>query len=114
MPNLTSLSHRTAHGGGDTYARPPVTYVTNHVLAAATRESITVPAGAKVAIFSATADFFAKADDGSSNVAVPGSDVTDGTGQELNPTVWDVENVDTIGIIASATPTLSICWYGGE
>ena len=114
MANLATLSHRRAAGGGDTFARHPVTNVHNYVLAADTRESVTVPTGAKTVIFSSTADFFAKPDDGSSNVVVPSSDVTDGDGQELNPAVWDVEHISTIGLIASGTPTLSLAFYGGE
>ena len=42
--------------------------------------------------------------------AVP-SDVTDGTASELNPVVWDLNGVTSIGLIASAARKVTLSFY---
>lgn len=61
--------------------------------------SITVPAGAGYAVFAATDDFYMKL---GSAAAIPGADITNGTGSELNPTVRRVAPGDVIHCIGAA------------
>lgn len=90
-----------------TYAIPAKTYVDAAVLAASTKEDMTVPSGARIVVFSSTGDFFANYD---ADAAVP-SDTTDGTASELNPTTRNIQGVTTISLIASATPTVTLTYY---
>lgn len=74
-----------------------------------TATTVTVPTGAKFALFSSTGDFFAR---WSGTAAVPAGDVSDGTGSECNPIVRSVEAGDTFSIVAASADTLiSIAFY---
>jgi hypothetical protein len=107
----TTLEFLNDANGRQTFARKPSVHVDARVLGIATRESYTLPSGAKFVIFSANGDFYAKPDDGASNVAVPGADVTDGTAGELNPLVWNVEGATSIGLIAPAACIVTMAVY---
>lgn len=72
--------------------RSAPTYVQARVLAAGASETITLPAGTKFVIFSATCNFYAK---NGASAAVPAADVTDGTASELNPAAWYFTNAST-------------------
>ena len=101
---------RRGANGEQIFARSAPFYIDARDLAANTNETHTVPAGADVVIFSADGDFYAKPN---SAAAVP-SDVTDGTASELNPSHWDVGNVTTIGLIASAARKVTLSFYKGK
>lgn len=107
----TTLEFLNDANGRQTYARRPSVHVDARVMGIATRESYTLPAGARFVVFSANGDFYAKPNDGSSNVAVPGADVTDGTAGELNPLIWDVQGVTTIGLISPAACVVTMAVY---
>lgn len=92
----------------NTFARPAPDYIDARVLAANTNEDHTVPATAKYVIFSADGDFYAKP---GGTAAVPAADVTNGTGSELNPVIWDLTGVSTIGLIAEATRKVTLTFY---
>lgn len=99
----------TLDGNGEiTFARPAPDYVDVRVLAATTNEAHTVPTGAQFVIFSSDGDFFARPN---ATAAVPGADVTDGTGSELNPTIWHLGGVTTINLIASSARTITMSFY---
>ena len=75
---------------------------------AGTAESITVPAGAKYAVFSASADF---ACNPTGTAAIP-TDVTDGTGSFVNPLIWEVTGVTTLSVVGFANDTyVSVAFY---
>ena len=98
-------------GGGshrDAFARHAPSHVDARVLTANTNESHTVPAGARVVVFSATGDFYAEP---GGTAAVPAADVTDGSASELNPTQWNLDGVTSIGLIAPAATTITLSFY---
>ena len=85
-------------------------YIDARVLAANTAEQHTIPADARVVIFSLTGDFFAKY--GTNPTAtVPAADITDGTGSELNPTARYVRPGEKISLIASDTVTITMAFF---
>lgn len=92
-------------------------FVTNHVLSTSGAKTVTVPAGddtakATMAAFKADGDFWVNY---TTTAAVPTSDVTDGSGAELNPDYRSVGSAATISMIAAltdgATRKVSILWY---
>lgn len=104
---LGPLIQRIDSNGSNIFARNPSGYVLARALAASTAESITVPAGAKFVVLSATGDFYANF---TTTATVPG-DTTDGTASELNPSVIDVSGVTTISVISAATPIVTAAFY---
>lgn len=93
------------------YALRVPAYVDHRVLAANTNETHTVPTGAKFVLFSATADFYASYD--GDNAVVPNADVTDGTGNELNPTVRYIEGVAEIDLISASACIVTMSFFKG-
>lgn len=89
------------------FARNPITWRDARSLAANTAESHTVPDGATQVVFSGTTNFYALAN---GTAAVPG-DVTDGSAAELNPLVWLLDGVATIGLIAPAACVVTMTFY---
>lgn len=90
-------------------------YVDSRVLAvASTNESHTVPTGADIVIFSATAEFWAKPN---GTAAIPAADVTDGTGSQRNPTAWLLRDlsggaITAVGLIsATAGAVVNMAFY---
>ena len=96
----------TIQGGADGYNTFAIRGSTDiyHYHDITTADTITVPAGARFALFSASDDFFARYD--GQAAVVPSSDVEDGTGSELNPIVRAVKAGETISIIAAAAATI--------
>jgi len=78
------------------------------VLTANTAESIAVPEGAQIALFSATADFWADYDN---TAIVPSVDITNGTAPELNPTLRRLNNVSNISLISASAAKIQISFY---
>lgn len=76
MATITQIVDVLDSNGRGILTIPFSNYVLARVLAAGVAESITVPAGAAVVVFSATADFYANA---RGTAAVPAADVTDGS-----------------------------------
>lgn len=102
--------------------RPPPSYVDVRVLAANTNEDHTVPADGAYVIFSADcAEFYVKR---GGTAAVPGADVTNGSGSELNPAGYYVADISgganagssvaattTLGLISPTACTVTMAWY---
>lgn len=81
-----------------------------HVYGITSAVTVTVPAGARFALFSSNADFYARWDGGAA--VVPSSNVVDGTGSELKPAARSVEAGDTFSLIAgAATTAVTITFY---
>lgn len=93
--------------GSSVLSPPAPSYINGVLLAANVAESITVPTGAKFAMFNATADFYARY----TGTAAVISDTTDGTGSELNPTVRTLAVGDTISVISGETCYLTVAFY---
>lgn len=88
---------------------PISTHTVVLLLAAGTGRALTVPVGAKVALFSATGNFWLKAD---AVPPLPVGDILDGSAPELNPAGRMVEGVSSLGVVAPVACTLSIAFYG--
>lgn len=80
----------------------------NLVLSASAEKTIEVPTGAHIAIFTATGNFYCKFDD---TVAVPSTDIVDGSAGELNPVLRSVNRVTQIHLISAANIIVSIAFY---
>ena len=83
-------------------------YINTYVLTANTNKAITVPTGAKYAVFAANADIWVRIDGAA---AVPSGDTTDGSGSELNPSVRYFGSETTIGIISESAAKVSVMFY---
>ncbi len=95
--------------GRETDIVPIPTYTVVLSLAAGTPRSLTMPAEAKVALFSATGNFWLKA---GAAPALPTGDILDGSAPELNPAGRLVSGVASIGLVAPTACTLSVAFYG--
>jgi hypothetical protein len=88
----------------------PATYTNDYVLSASTPVTVTIPTGANLALFSATGSFYVNWIGGTA--AVPGANVTDGTGVELSPTNFrNVTGLSTISIISPSSIVVTIGFY---
>ena len=76
-------------------------------LAAGVAESVTVPAGATVAVFSADCNIVVKND----ATAVVIADTTDGTGGVLNPSARIVKGVTILSIISPTGGNVSVEFF---
>jgi hypothetical protein len=90
------------------YVLSPPGYINNYVLTANAAQNVTVPEGSGIAIFSGTADFYVNWRD---TAVVPGANVTDGTGSELNPGARYTEGISMFSIIAPADAKVTIQFY---
>lgn len=97
----------TCAEGSNTLSVPMSDSINGVVLAANIAESITIPSGAKYALFNATADFYAKY----SGTAAVITDTTDGSGSELNPTLRTINTGDTISVISGETCYVTVSFY---
>lgn len=85
------------------------TYINNHALAAATNEQITVPTNARWAFFACNVDVWVRYD--GTAAAVPSVDITNGVGQELNPTIRYIRGIARIDMISASAGFCSIAYY---
>lgn len=83
-------------------------YVNTYELTPSTNKTITVPTGAKFAVFCANSDIWVRV---GGAAAIPSGDTTDGTGSELNPSIRYLDTATTIGIISASAAKLSIMFY---
>ena len=88
--------------------RQAPSHIDARALGVATNEAHTIPTGANYVVFSANADFYARPD---ATAAVPGADVTDGSGSEMNPSSWALQGNTTINLIAPAACVVTMSFY---
>lgn len=116
MINITTLRNAPKNTNGaplngpNMFALPPSDTVNARVLSAGSAETIAVPDGANVVVFSATEDFYAKYG-ASPTAAAPSGDVTDGSASELNPVVRDITGVANISVVSPATCIITAAFY---
>lgn len=113
MGDLPSFGDREIYGGA--LAAP--TYIDARVLGTAgTAETVTVPTGAAIVIFTPLYEdtvFFARYD--GSAAAAPSGDISDGTGSEVNPVARDIRNVATFSLVSpQAGATIIMAFYSDE
>lgn len=104
---LDSFKFQREFAGDQTFAIQKG-YVNNYQLVASTLKTVTVPTGARYAIFSATADIWVRI---GAAAAIPAGDVTDGTGSELNPSIRWIQSETSIGVISAYAAKVSITFY---
>jgi hypothetical protein len=107
MP-LNVLTFKPAANGEPTFARSAPTYIDARVLAAGVGQTHTIPAGARFALFSGSGNFYARPN---AAATIPGTSVTDGTSGELNPVIWDLNGVSTIGLVAPDDTIVTLSFY---
>lgn len=91
----------------ETIASAPF-HVDNVVLAANVAKTVTIPAGAGAVIFSGTKSFFVN---WGTTAAVPTEDITNGSGQELDPGAREIEGRTSFSVIAGEACILSLSFY---
>lgn len=85
------------------------TMVLNVFLIAGAAKLIPVPPGARHVLFSATGNFWVRF---GGAVALPVSDIIDGSGPELNPAARTVDAIAALGMVAPADCAVSLAFYG--
>jgi hypothetical protein len=95
--------------GNDAFALAAPLYVDNYVLSAGVAKTVNIPATATYAFFASNGDFYTR---NVGTAAVPASDVTDGTGSELNPTDrYFGKGQTSFSLISPAATIVTIAWY---
>jgi hypothetical protein len=90
----------------------PTTYTVTKTLAADTAEYITVPAGAKYAVFGASTSFMARYNATAAGTdAASFGDQTPDNAHEMNPTQRFLQGVAEISVISKAACELSVTFY---
>ncbi len=114
MATLIGLANGKDTRGQDIGLRSPSQHIDGFALAATTSERIAIPSGATRVIISATANIAVKFGNSSVTAALP-TDTTDGSGSELNPAGYVLDNIAStvthIAVIADAISTVSLAWY---
>jgi len=95
-------------GTYNSFVRVPPTYVDARVLAPNVSETHTIPAGIRYVIFSSNCDFHARM---GSSAAVPATDVTDGSGSELNPAAWFVDGSTQLTLVSGVACVITMSMY---
>ena len=85
-------------------------YVDVRVLTAGVAVQHTVPADARVVVFSSDADFFA-AYGANPTATVPTIDVTDGTASEMNPTARFLKGQAKISLISGDATIITMSFF---
>lgn len=96
--------------GNDVGSRPIPLWVNTHLLAANTAESDTIPAKANLVIISADVDIYVNCN----GTAAVITDVTDGSGSELNPSSYCLNSTSTataISVISASVGHVSLAYY---
>jgi hypothetical protein len=114
MAALISLKNGYDTNHQDIGLRDPSQQIDGFALAANTSERIAIPAGASRVIISATANIAVLFGTVASSAAMP-TDITNGTGSELNPSGYLLDSlastVTHLCVISDATCLVSLAWY---
>jgi hypothetical protein len=104
---MKALTMENASNGGTVYSIPVSDSIQGGDLVANTAQDITVPAGARVAIFACSTDFWLKA---GTTAAIP---TTFGASDaELNPVSRNVAEGDVLSVIAGEAAKFSVVFFG--
>lgn len=100
--------------GTNTLVAAAPEYTNAVALVADVAESITIPAGADIVIFSSNIDFYGRAN---ATATVP-TDTTDGTASQMNPTAWKLTKrsdgetpITSISVISSGAGIVTASFY---
>lgn len=94
---------------GDQTSAVPQGHINNYVLTAEVAKAVSIPSGARYAMFVSTADLWVLI--GAGTAAIPSVDVVDGSGSELNPICRWIESETVMSIISPAAAKVSITYY---
>lgn len=100
---------RDANRKAESFAIIPSQYVNAYVLVAATAQAVTIPTGARFALFSCNNDFYVDFQGGTA--AVPAANVTNGSAPELNPAVRGIEGLSSFSVISPDAAILTISYF---
>ena len=81
------------------------------VLAANTAEHVSIPSGANFVLFSADGDFYAKLKSAEEDIAVPTTEIADGSSPILNPMMLVCKGHTKINLVAGAATTITMSFY---
>ncbi len=114
MATLIGLNNGRDIYGNDIGLRNPSQYIDGFLLAANVSERIAIPAGASRVVIVATANIAVKFGTVATDAALP-TDITDGSGSELNPSGYLLDNlaagVTHLAVISDAAAKVSLAWY---
>ena len=86
----------------------PPKYVNAYVLAAGVGRGVTIPAGARIAVFSSNTNFYVN---WLATAAVPLANITDGSAPELNPVARDVSGYTSFSVVSQDACVLTIAYF---
>jgi hypothetical protein len=109
MPELIPYElSRDANFLPDGLVIPTSQYINAYVLTAGTVQGVSIPNGARVAIFNSTGNFYLN---WLTTAAVPATNITDGSGPELNPVARDVSDYSSYSLIAPADCVVTVAYF---
>ena len=109
MANVKGFTHRpSASGNQGTACTQLIGHNNVFVLAANTVQSMAVPTGATVAVFTATGNFWVRS---TTFAAAPTVTASDGTAPQLNPSARDVADVASIFIVSDTACSVGVVFY---
>ena len=79
-----------------------------YVLSSDTPITVNFPSGARNVLFSCNADFYVCAN---GTASIPTTNITDGSGSELNPTIRYINQFTSVSVIAPADCILTCNYY---
>jgi hypothetical protein len=86
----------------------PSKYINAYVLAAGSPKTVNIPTGARVAMFSATNNYYVNF---TGAAAEPAGDIINGYASELNPVARDVTGYTTFSVVSPAACILTIAFF---
>lgn len=101
---------RTAgeESGKHSFLLPAPDHVDARVLGVESPVSVTVPAGARYVIFSASATFYVR---WTGTAATPVGAVSDGSASEMNPGARSLDGVSSFSVVAPAGAIVTMAFY---
>ena len=109
---MKEFSYYPVVGNESTDVYIPSDYVDVAVLAQNVEEKHTVPSDAKLVLFkSGSAEFWAKSGVTNATAAIPGADVTDGSGSVKKPVGWYIADKGKISLVATPGTTVSLEYF---
>lgn len=107
---MKQLAAASDGNGQHTFAIQGSDHIFHYTNIAGAAQTVTIPAEARIVVFSATGDFYARWD--GSAAVIPVSNIVDGSGSECNPVARSVIPGRTFSIIANdAANIVSLAFY---
>jgi hypothetical protein len=86
----------------------PSKYVNAYVLSAGVAQTVTIPTGGRVAVFSSSNNFYIN---WQTTASEPSANITNGAGPELNPVARDVTGYTSFSVVAPVSCILTISYF---